>query len=675
MSPVVTSGSRLRALLLATALMLMASCGGSDSLTPPAAAPVARIELSTGDLVVRVGERATLTARAVDASGAGLTGRAIAWKSSDPSVATVAEGVIVGVRTGTVSITASAESRSAQALVTVALPDGAVKDVAVTGAMWTQGVQAADGTIPMVLDRAAAVIVNLRAAAAGTTPGKLLLRLSDARGALVHTDTLSAAASIPLPDDGATAQFLVPASVLRPGLRWQVVRDPRGEARDDSTANDSFPRDGPAVLTTVDLPTIRINFVPVALSMHGNITGVVSPANVEDYLQTVRSVHAVGRIETSVLPTLTTSAVFGVLPRGGDAPFWLAVLQDIALARVAANADPTAYWYGVVRPPTGFNFTEYGGFSYIPSDPRSTGASTHVSVGVTTNWFNNPVQSRDLVAHELAHSLGRAHAPCGGAQGTDPNYPFPGGRIGAEQHDVFSWASGRAGYAATVPASTGSIMGYCYPMWASTYDYLALLEARRLTTVASREVTAEPRPVIVVRGGVANGRITLLPLFTLVARPTGDDAGPYRVEGLDALGNVLFARAFALAAVDHADAELFTLAIPVDSSVTAALTEVRVVGPAGSARLDARTDSAGSAAALRAATTTATSRAAARRAANGVVVTCADTHGAAILVTDARTGTVIGSASGNHLELPDAASELRVRCSDGIHTTSSVVRY
>src|SRR5207245_2656404 len=62
-----------------------------------------------------------LSATPKDAAGNVLAGRAVAWASSNPALATVsASGLVTGVAAGAVTITATSEGQSGTASVTVA---------------------------------------------------------------------------------------------------------------------------------------------------------------------------------------------------------------------------------------------------------------------------------------------------------------------------------------------------------------------------------------------------------------------------------------------------------------------------------------------------------------------------------------------------------------------------
>jgi len=82
--------------------------------------PVASVSVSPASASVQPGGTVQLSATPRDASGNPLTGRAIAWSSSAPGIATVnGGGLVTGVAAGAATITASSEGKSGTAAVTV----------------------------------------------------------------------------------------------------------------------------------------------------------------------------------------------------------------------------------------------------------------------------------------------------------------------------------------------------------------------------------------------------------------------------------------------------------------------------------------------------------------------------------------------------------------------------
>ncbi len=118
-SGVVTGAAAGSAWIFAT------SEGKRDSAAIVVSLPaVASISISPSSASLVAGDTKALTATVKDASGAVLTGRTIAWISSDQSVATVSSaGLVTAVGAGTATVTAASEGKSATAGITVTIPE------------------------------------------------------------------------------------------------------------------------------------------------------------------------------------------------------------------------------------------------------------------------------------------------------------------------------------------------------------------------------------------------------------------------------------------------------------------------------------------------------------------------------------------------------------------------
>ena len=96
-----------------------------------------------------------------------------------------------------------------------------------------------------------------------------------------------------------------------------------------------------------------------------------------------------------------------------------------------------------------------------------TGAGGVAYLGGRSN-FSQP--NSGTVAHELGHNMGLRHAPCGGAGGPDPSFPYPNGAIGAWGYDF--------GRGLLVPVTRKDHMSYCDPTWTSDYHFTNALRHR-----------------------------------------------------------------------------------------------------------------------------------------------------------------------------------------------------
>jgi len=82
--------------------------------------PVSRVTVIPANVTVGEGKSTTLIARLTDAAGNVLTNRSVTWSSADTRIATVDQsGVVRGVRTGTVVVTATSEGKFGTATVRV----------------------------------------------------------------------------------------------------------------------------------------------------------------------------------------------------------------------------------------------------------------------------------------------------------------------------------------------------------------------------------------------------------------------------------------------------------------------------------------------------------------------------------------------------------------------------
>lgn len=97
-----------------------AASGSPPPPPPPPPAPVASVSVSPSSATLDIGATTQLTAQTRDANNNLLSGRAVAWTSSNTAVATVSSnGLVTAVAAGTSQVTATSEGKAGTAAITV----------------------------------------------------------------------------------------------------------------------------------------------------------------------------------------------------------------------------------------------------------------------------------------------------------------------------------------------------------------------------------------------------------------------------------------------------------------------------------------------------------------------------------------------------------------------------
>jgi hypothetical protein len=500
-----------------------------------------------------------------------------------------------------VEVTASlTAARATVAYVEGSQPPPPQFNLAVDGMYLTQAVQTYAGSVPLVAGLPGLLRVFVKASAPNTVATTVRVQLYQG-STLSQTITLQPnAPGVPTAISEGTMSSswnaAIPASLIQPGLRILVAVDPANTVVETDEGDNTFPRDGTPFAPRVEFTApLNLTVVPVALTSTG-LTGNVSLANLDNFFTFARKVLPIKDYRVTLHETFTSSAKQLFSDNGNNA--WLEVLGEINALRVAEGT--LDYYVGVV----GTDYTSgVAGMAFTP------GRASVV-------WDKLP-SAAPLAAHELSHSLGRLHAPCGGVASPDPQYPYASGTIGVYGYDVSNGS--------LKSPVTSDLMGYCGFGWISDYTYLGILNYRlstnnsaALSGVSTRlagEATesfvrsAAVRNALVVWGRVENGKLTLEPAFTAMTRPVlPSRSGPYRIEGRTSTGRVLFSYAFEgerPADAPDATARSFAFAIPLDESVmqslarvvlssaTGARTERSVSAASGAGRFEATVDATG----------------------------------------------------------------------------------
>ena len=351
-----------------------------------------------------------------------------------------------------------------------------------------------------------------------------------------------------------SANAPIGAEVIEPGLEMVIEVDPEGTLDEDLLVTKRIPETGRLAVDVRTMPTLDVTVIPFVWSeTHDSsivdlVESMADNPEGHEMLQDTRTLLPIGDLEvTAHAPVLSTSNnAFDLLRQtsviqtmeGGTGHYKGMMSQPVAGAR------------GVAQRP--------GRLSFSTPEPF-------------------------ILAHELGHNLNLLHAPCGGAGGPDPSYPYRDGSIGAWGYDFRDGGS-------LVKPSRPDLMGYCAPTWIGDYHFT---NALRFRLREAEPYPGTPARSLLLWGGVgADGVPFLEPAFVVETQPTRPrSGGEYRLTGRTGGGAELFSLSFSMPEVADGDGSAsFAFTLPVHPGWEHSLAAITLSGPGGSATLDAGSD-------------------------------------------------------------------------------------
>ena len=543
-----------RALPVLAAIAIGSGC--ADLALEPDQIPHS-LMISPADARVTVGDVGKLTVTVFDEEGQVIPGPPSwappDWQVSDPAKIDFAtDGSFAALANGDVRIGAGLAGLRDRTGVLIS-PSRVV--LSAPAVYVNQVVQNLDGSVPLIAGRDAL----LRVFVTGDQVSYYEPRaygdfVQD--GAVVHTAAMGPPHLIP---DAVSERWLIesfnaviPGDVIQPGVKLSVELDPDGVVPLGPGSQLRVPAEGALALNVTVLPAHRQTIVPVLAVTDTdeqilNWTRGMTAAS--PHLGFARSVLPIGEMELTVHEPVHTTA--DLVTNTG----WLQLIREMAVIR--AMEGRSGYYYGAVVPPRN---SAWGGLGYI-GFPVSVGRNQDVTF-----------------AHELGHNLSLRHAPCGGAGGPDPAFPYDGGSTGV-------WGYNPQTGGLVDPVVYKDLMGYCSPDWISDYSFVKALNYRVETEISGAPAAGADRgrseKTLLLWGSAGNGELLLEPAFlvqTSAVRPTG--GGPYRLEGFGTGGRVHFSFDFTPTPLEFGGGH-FIFALPFDRARDGTLERVVLSGPEG----------------------------------------------------------------------------------------------
>lgn len=534
-------------------------------------------------------------------------------------------------------------------------------DLSIEGIHLTQVTQRFDGGVPLVRDRDGLVRVFVKANQINSAAPSVRVKFINTTGTLVATIP-APVSSVPTTIDEANGQtswnVSVPGSVIQPGLQILAELDPGNTVPEATRDNNIYPPSGTPLIQNVrTLQPYRVTLVPVLQNSNGR-QGDVTNANLETWLSHARKVYPLasgtGGLDATARSVYTTSIT---IPATYDAN-WTTLASEIAALR--ATEGSTRYYFGGIKIDYSGSFGT-GVAANIPSQ---------AAIGVDSSGINsqnpNLTNRAGTFAHEMGHCLGLSHAPCGGAGGPDPQYPYMGAKIGVPGFDSVAGSL-------YFPSNT-DLMAYCGYTWISDYQYVKMLGRREnfpngLADPNKTESTSEKEPVLLVWGKRSMGQLTLEPVFAMQGVPSATSEGDHLLQITTTMGGTI-STSFALSPVEDTDdptAAIFAFTIPQGQFKGSALHSLQVtkngecLSNLGTRHLRANPQRQSTPSLVEWDT-------------GKVHLSWDDSIHPLVMLRDSLTGEILSFARGGSIFIPTMAEDFEIVLSDGLNSEVQKIR-
>lgn len=301
------------------------------------------------------------------------------------------------------------------------------------------------------------------------------------------TDTKAIAVASKDSDLKTTFDFDVPPEAVAIDTTYAIAIHPE---RPLATADEGvarYPADGSEALGAVaGAEQIRVQIVPVRYDADSSArTPNITAAQIENYRSTLFAMYPVAKVEITMhAPMPLATAV------QADGTGWDDLVQAVIDLRAKDAAPDDVYYVAAVEPERSL-MKFCGGGCVLGVAPQIGLSAIDQRVAAITGYPDDEAVA--TLSQELAHAMGRGHAPCGNPKAIDRKFPYADGSTGGFGYDV-------VGHQLIDPSDGWyDFMSYCQPTWVSDYTFAGLYTRIAAVNAATKKAMTHsaidaPRP-------------------------------------------------------------------------------------------------------------------------------------------------------------------------------------
>jgi hypothetical protein len=270
----------------------------------------------------------------------------------------------------------------------------------------------------------------------------------------------------------STLNFKIPGAAIVPGFAFRVELVQSALDSKGPSPAAHYPAEGFASTNAQSVgQSIKIVLVPIQYGADGsNRLPDLSAGQIQGYKDLFYAMYPTPAIDLTVRAAVQYNSTVSSNGAG-----WDNLLGTIGQLKADDNAAFEVYYYGIFSPSQSVN--TYCGGGCVAGLGNIGGISDSYARSAIGLGFAGDI-AWETAVHEIGHTHGRYHSPCGGAQGTDPAYPYQNAIIGV-------WGYNLLTEQLFSPSGFTDVMGYCQPIWVSDFTYKGLFNRVKALSNAS----------------------------------------------------------------------------------------------------------------------------------------------------------------------------------------------